>query len=122
MIECEICGNYIHIDDMEECPQCGLELCPECYKKHMSAHAEEEFSLDIEQDEEEIIPHTCPHCQDDLTLDTTDIDMGGAVVKAYVYCDSCGFSQELDESQLAEINRWLNEDENEDCYDNDEDE
>lgn len=38
MIECEICGNYFHPDEIESCPNpdCEYEdLCPSCYEKHV---------------------------------------------------------------------------------------
>nr|DAY67652.1 MAG TPA: hypothetical protein [Caudoviricetes sp.] len=35
MIECEECGRYKHVDDIEECPKCGMELCESCYQEHV---------------------------------------------------------------------------------------
>lgn len=35
MIECEQCGRYNHVDDIEECPVCGNELCESCYQGHV---------------------------------------------------------------------------------------
>lgn len=39
MIECEICGNYFHADDINSCPNpnCDYDdLCPECYDNHVT--------------------------------------------------------------------------------------
>ena len=36
MNECDICGEYFDPDDMCVCEECGLDLCEECYLKHMN--------------------------------------------------------------------------------------
>jgi hypothetical protein len=37
MIECENekCGRYFHADDIQQCPECGKELCEDCFQKHV---------------------------------------------------------------------------------------
>lgn len=102
MVECEICGNYFHIDEIEECPKCGMELCPSCYENHVSNCLFEEYDSVQEDYEEGTIPHFCPNCEEQLTLDI-DPSENGTVKSARVYCEKCGFKQELDDSQIREL-------------------
>lgn len=96
MIKCELCGNYFTVDEIESCPNCGMELCPSCYENHVSkCLCDEEDSSDEGGSN---IPHICPECGANLELDQ---DMDGS---ARVYCDHCDFVQELDEEQLKELN------------------
>lgn len=96
MIECEVCGNFFHVDEIEECPKCGRELCPSCYEKHVTA-----CMLDTdepaEQEMESTIPHICPDCGHQLHL---DLEPDGS---ARVYCEQCDYVQELNVEQLAEL-------------------
>lgn len=110
MIECEICGNYFHVDDIKNCPECDMELCPSCYEKHVVKCMAEKYNFDDGVEEESTIPRICPKCQEELEL---DIDPDGSV---RVYCSNCDFVEELDEEQLAELNQcedYGDEDENE---------
>lgn len=118
MVECEICGNYFHIDEIEECPECGIELCPSCYEKHVSNCLFEEYDSVLEDHEEGTIPHVCPNCEKKLTLDI-DPSEDGTIKSARVCCESCDFQQELDDSQIREIN-VTNDKENDDYDDDDE--
>lgn len=98
MIECEICGKYFHADDIKNCPECDLELCPECYEKHITKCIAEKYNFDNEIKEESTIPRICPKCEEELAL---DIDPDGS---ARVYCSNCDFVEELDSTQLDELN------------------
>ena len=99
MIECEICGNYFHVDEIKNCPECNIDLCPECFEKHVMKCMAEKWDFGDEGEREFLIPHVCPRCQTDLEL---DIDPDGS---ARVYCPNCDFVEELNEEQLAELNR-----------------
>ena len=111
MIECEICGNYFHADEIEKCPECDLELCPSCYEEHVSECIA--GNLDFgDWEKESTIPHICPECQKNLVLDT---DPDGS---ARVYCPNCDYVEELNEEQLAELNQC--EDDYEDDYEEEE--
>ncbi len=35
MIECELCGDYFHEEDMKEFPECLKEMCESCYERHV---------------------------------------------------------------------------------------
>ncbi len=35
MIECECCEEYFHADEISSCPECGIELCEECFQRHV---------------------------------------------------------------------------------------
>lgn len=113
MMECEICREYFHADNIEACPRCGLELCPECYERHVSLCMAEEW-FDKKEREESTIPHICPKCGEELEL---ALEMDGS---ASVYCpnSACDFEEELDDEQLAE----LNGDEDDDDEEEDEEE
>jgi len=116
MIQCEICGNYFHADDIERCPECDIELCSACYEKHVSKCIANGYCFDEEYrfDEESTIPHICPNCQEELIL---DLDPDGS---ARVYCPRCNFIEELDEEQLAELNQ-CEDDDSEDIFSDNED-
>ena len=106
MIECELCGRFFHADEIEECPVCGKELCPECYENHVSKCLLGEFNFDEEYEEESLIPHKCPICKEPLEL---DIDSDGS---ARVCCSKCDFIEELNEEQLKELNNWKDDEDN----------
>lgn len=99
MIECEICGEHFHADDIETCPECGIELCPKCYEKHVKKCIAEKWDFGDELEEESTIPHICPNCDEKLEL---DIDPDGST---RVYCSNCDFVEELDATQLAELDQ-----------------
>ena len=96
MIECEMCKKWFPADEIETCPECGLELCPSCYDEHVTG-----CTLQMEKDVDDVIetsiPTICPECGSPLTLDP---DPDGS---ARVYCENCDFCQELDEEQIAEL-------------------
>lgn len=35
MIECEVCGEYFHSDDIQSCPKCGDDICEGCFQEHV---------------------------------------------------------------------------------------
>ena len=35
MIECELCGDYFHEEDIRECPECLKGMCEGCYERHI---------------------------------------------------------------------------------------
>lgn len=89
MIACEICGNYFHVDDIQECSKCGIELCPECAEKHISkCIVGEDNNNDYEEDN--LIPSECPKCGEELELDI-DYD------KQMLFCTnrSCDYSLDV---------------------------
>ena len=96
MIECEMCKKWFPADEIEACPECGLDLCPSCYDEHVTG-----CTLQMEKDVDDVIetsiPTICPECGSPLTLDP---DPDGS---ARVYCENCDFCQELDEEQIAEL-------------------
>lgn len=56
MIECEICENYFHADDINSCPNpdCDYDdLCPECYDNHVTGCmlGDEYTSTDFDNDD-----------------------------------------------------------------------
>lgn len=112
MIECEICGNYFHADDIENCPKCDIELCPRCYERHVPKCIADRYSHDDGFEEESTIPHICPNCEEELELDT---DPNGS---ARVYCPNCDYVEELDATQLAELNQCEDDDTEDDISDN----
>ena len=67
MIECDICTNYFHADDIETCPECGIELCPSCYENHVTRCLSQSTADDDDDDDK--YPHECPNCGEDLELD-----------------------------------------------------
>lgn len=113
MIKCEICENYFHADDIQFCPECGIELCPKCYQRHVLKCIAEKCNFEDEDDEEEesTILHICPNCEEQLALEQ---DQDGS---ARVYCPNCDFVKELNEKQLTE----LNQDEVEEAENNEDD-
>lgn len=105
MIECEICGIPFHADDINECPHCGIELCPKCYEEHIIKCISETFDFDeYECEENSLIPHECPKCEEELQL---DVNPDGS---ASVYCTKCDFWEDLNEEQLAELSKYSGED------------
>ena len=125
MIECESCERNFNSDDIRECPECGKELCPECYENHISRCILSGYNFDEEYEEESLIPHECPNCGEKLEL---DVDPDGS---ARVYCSECDFIEELNKEQLAELNQYDDdeydvydeyEDYEDDCFEDDEEE
>lgn len=113
MTKCEICGLYFHADDIQVCPECDMELCQECYERHVPKCTAEDYSFDDEDYEDEsTILHICPNCGERLELDQSQ---NGS---ARVYCPDCDFVEELNAKQLAELNQ--EEAENNENYDNSE--
>ncbi len=98
MIECELCGGFFDADDIETCPECGMELCPACYEKHVSLCIAGDFDSVDEVFTESIVPHECPRCGQELQL---DVDPDGS---ARVYCEKCGYIKELNDKEIAELN------------------
>ena len=96
MVNCELCGGWFHIDDIKKCPKCDLELCEECFDKHVTTCLLGEFN-DLNEDDESTIPRICPNCGESLELDQ---DPDGSM---RVYCENCDFVQELSEEQKAEF-------------------
>lgn len=43
MIECELCGRYTDVDDIVNCPECGMELCERCSQQHIKLCLIEEY-------------------------------------------------------------------------------
>lgn len=119
LVKCEICGTYIHIDDMKECEECNLELCPTCYEKHMAKHWEEEFDSDVDQEdddsdvdqEDESFLFTCPYCKEEVDLSNSEPDIvpGGLIKSIQVHCEYCKRTFELCESDLEKVNDWFSE-------------
>ena len=35
MIECQLCEDYFHEEDIKECPECLKEMCESCYERHV---------------------------------------------------------------------------------------
>lgn len=52
MIECDVCGNYFHADDISDCPnqECTKEICEGCYQKHVSICISDDFMDEYEED------------------------------------------------------------------------
>lgn len=98
MIECELCGNYFHADDVKACPVCFLELCPDCYEDHViNCLAAQNDNMDGYDGFESSIPTVCPECGADLEY---DINSDSSMT---VYCPDCDFSQKVDEELLEQM-------------------
>ncbi len=87
MIECEICGGYFDLDDIEKCPECDIEICGKCYDKHVNLCIAESNEMRDEEDEDDgdKIPYNCPECGSEWEF---SCDYDGA----FVLCtnDDCG--------------------------------
>ena len=100
-MECKICEVNFHVDEINECPECGIELCPTCYENHVTGCTLGEWAEDYDDYEESTIPRECPECQNELLLDP---DQDGA---ARVICEECNWCQELTSEQIAELDKEL---------------
>lgn len=101
MIECECCGGWFHPDEIRECPECGIEVCEECFEAHIQSCTDFD---DIDDTNEELlnVPRECPKCGEELEL---DIDYGTTTVM----CPKCDF--ELDVTD--EFSKLKDDDESE---------
>lgn len=86
MIECEICSKYFHSDEIENCPECSLELCPSCYEEHVGSCLNDGNDEDIESSDSNI-PTECPKCGESLELDI-DYSKDGNGYKKTLYCSN----------------------------------
>ena len=89
MIECEICGQYFHADEITNCPRCGVDICARCFENHIR-YCGDHVDMDDEDNENDEIanlPRECPECRSDLELDV-DYD------KTTLLCPQCEY--ELD--------------------------
>lgn len=98
MIECEKCENYFHADDVSACPECGLELCEDCYNVHIIRCIN--GNCDFEDDDcdyEDTLPRVCPHCETKLEIDNS---YKGEYIVSTLYCPNiectCDYSREMD--------------------------
>lgn len=98
MIECESCKRYFHADDIEKCPNCGMELCEECFQSHVPRCLNPELFEDDEE-EESSIPHICPECGEELKLDI-DSEESMRVICSNPDCD---YQQQLTQEQIDEL-------------------
>lgn len=111
MIQCEgMCGEYFHADDVRSCPECGIELCEECFQIHIKqCLAADSYE---EDDDRETIDRECPRCGEELEL---DINVDGT---SSLLCPNpkCDFEKDVTE-ELNKINIGYEEDEeNEEEY------
>lgn len=87
MIECEGCRRYFHVDEINECPNCVIELCESCYKIHIGLCLAEEEEEDTD---DEKLPAECPNCGEELELDIN-------YDKTTLYCEECDFEMDVTE-------------------------
>ena len=90
-----MCKRWFHADDIEQCPECGLELCPSCYECHVTKctlQLNDEDYIEAEED----IPHTCPNCGGILQ---PDFNFDGSID---IFCDECGFSNSFNQKQIKD--------------------
>ena len=95
MIECELCENYFHADEINSCPKCGIELCESCYEKHVTECIAQGIFEDDEEEECKY-PHQCPKCGEELELDVSPGET------STIYCKNPDCDFEMD---------YINEDE-----------
>lgn len=69
MIECELCGGYFHPDEINNCPECVLEICEKCFENHVRFCREEDDINEEDNDEIVNLPRECPKCEAELELD-----------------------------------------------------
>ena len=103
MIECELCGGYFHPDEISNCPECEIEICEECFEKHVRFCGQED---DIEEDDDEIanLPRECPKCGAELELDI-DYD------KTTLLCPECDYQIDVTE-EFSRIEDDIDEENN----------
>lgn len=94
MIECELCGGYFHADDIERCPNCGIELCPSCFKEHVVVCLNDDDNFDDEMSDMRL-PAECPQCGEKLELDIEFATNGNGHTKR-LYCVNEECDYELD--------------------------
>ncbi|MGL4850139.1 MAG: hypothetical protein ACRC28_14710 [Clostridium sp.] len=85
MIECEICGRYFHVDEIQECSECGVEVCGRCFEEHIKR------CIDFREDHEyEQCDYTdrCPGCDEKLEMDI-------GYEKIFLMCEDCGFRMDV---------------------------
>lgn len=104
MIECELCENYFHADDIETCPACYLELCPDCYEEHViDCLASHNDNMNVYNYHKLSIPTKCPKCETTLEFDIH------SDCSAILYCPDCDFTQDLDKELLEQIKQDYND-------------
>lgn len=90
MIECEMCENYFHVDDIKNCPKCGMELCESCFEKHVLDCLNLDEDDIIENDES--VPRVCPLCGEELELDINYSNSGEGLILELICSNSnCDF-------------------------------
>ena len=93
MIECELCGEYFHADDIDACPKCGIELCEGCYQTHVTKCMLSDFEDEENDNSCNKYPHECPKCGCELELDI------GFNEPSKIYCTNpeCDFEMEYED-------------------------
>lgn len=89
MMECDICGDYFHPDEISNCPKCDIEICESCFENHVRCCGED-TDMDDENDEISNLPRDCPDCGDKLELDTDPNSD-----KNTLLCNQCGYQLDV---------------------------
>lgn len=98
MIECELCGDFFHPDEIKRCPKCDIELCSACYEKHVRK-CTIFYEDSVEEESDKDIPKECPKCKSALELDINYAKDGNGYTKNLI-CSKPGCDFNFDVTDL----------------------
>ena len=93
MIQCRVCKEYFHPDDIVTCSD--GDFCEDCYSER-GLNKKLEFEEE-KKDQVVEIPRTCPECKNFLEL---QMEPDGGMS---VFCSSCDFIQQLTPQQIEDL-------------------